>query len=334
MTGSNERYDFDAVLAQVQSSTPTPPPVAAFERTLIRCTRARAGRRLVVTVACVLSIMAWILSILLHPIVDSVCSELPQSEVVGMGMFPVGAAAVCAAAVWFPQVGAQMYVRACCWSFLVLGTVGMLGVPGLFPVLLPVASITFGVALLVLGDQGLEPERYAGTFAPAGHRVAMTWALVLASSDALTLLVLASSDALTLIAVTQSHDYRFLLTDACTVGMIVALVGLFRLRAWGVWLNLGLNVLVASLALTGNLDGVFDPATYVLAATALVQLVLAIPLARSMLRGRVEEDPRWEYLAGWIGRLVVLSLILISVAVALDLPSHIHGEQPCELSEH
>ncbi|MGH1340187.1 MAG: hypothetical protein ACRBN8_01450 [Nannocystales bacterium] len=323
MSGSSERYDFDAVLAQVQSSTPTPPPVAAFERTLIRCTRARAGRRLVVTIACVSSVMAWILSILLHPIVESVCAQLPQSEVVAMGMFPVGAAVVCAAAVWFPQVGAQMYVRACCWSFLVLGTVGMLGVPGLFPVLFPVASITFGVARLVLGDQGLEPERYAGTFAPAGHRVAMTWALVLASSDALTL-----------IAVTQSHDYRFLLTDACAVGMVVALVGLFRLRAWGVWLNLGLNVLVASLALTGNLDGVFEPATYVLAATALVQLALAVPLARSMLRGRVEEDPRWEHLAGWIGRLVVLSLILISIAVALDPPPHIHGEQPCELSEH
>ncbi len=323
MSGPDDRYDFDAVLEQVRASTPTPPAVSDFERTLVRSTRARAGRRVVVTVACISSIMVWVLSVLLHPIVDTVCPRLPQSDVLAWGLFPVCAAAVCAAAVWFPQIGAQMYVRACCWSFLVLGTVGMLGVSGVFPVLFPVASISFGVARLVLGDQGLEPERYAGTFVPAGHRVAMTWALVLASSDALTL-----------IAVTQSHDYRYLLSDACALGMVVALVGLFRLRAWGVWLNLGLNVLVASLALTGNLDGVFEPATYVLAATAFAQLVLAIPLARSMLRGRVEEHPRWEHIAGWIGRLVVLSLILISVAVALDPPSHIHGDRLCEFDEH
>lgn len=323
MSGPKERYDFDAVLAQVRGSIPPAPEVSAFERTLARSTRARAGRRIVVTVACVSSIMVWVLSVLLHPIVDSVCSHLPQSEVVVLGLFPVCAAAVCAVAVWFPQVAAQMYVRACCWSFLVLGTVGMLGVSGLFPVLFPVASISFGVARLVLGDQGLEPERYAGTFAPAGHRVAMTWALVLASSDALTL-----------IAVSQSHDYRYWVTDACAAAMVVALVGLFRLRAWGVWLNLGLNVLVASLALTGHLDGVFEPATYVLAATALAQLVLAVPLARSMIRGRVEEHPRWEYVAGWIGRLVVLSLILISAAVALDPPPHTHGAHTCELNEH
>ena len=302
----SERSEFDQVLQQLRTQAPLPSEDdGSFGHALQQARSRDVLRRAVVSVLCLACVGAWLLTVALHPITSNVCPLLTQADVFEMGLFSSVSAFVCAVVVWWPQVGAQIYVRACCWSYLALGALGLMGAPEAFPVLFPAAAFGGGLSLLVLGGHGLEAERYGGTFAPVAHRTAMTWALVLASSDAMTL-----------IAVSHADEWAHPLTNACAVGMVLATIGLFRLRAWALWLNLGLNLLVASLALTENLVGVFDPLSLGLAATAVAQLVLAAPVARSVLRGTVEEYPRWEQMGAYVGRACIVALLGVTATLA------------------
>ena len=84
----------------------------------------------------------------------------------------------------------------------------------------------------------------------------------------------------------ESHGWSaslpFLVSAAV---MMVAIHGLYRLRLWGLALNIVANIVIAIIALTGVLD-LPNVLAYALAATALVQLLIPVPLVRTMLRGK------------------------------------------------
>ena len=89
--------------------------------------------------------------------------------------------------------------------------------------------------------------------------------------------------------------------------MLVALVGLFYLRTWAVVLNIAANILIAGLACTGQLE-LPNPIILGLCSTAIVQLVLPIPMISAMVRGRAPKAPLAPRVQTWIVPATVLAL--------------------------
>ncbi|MCA9709974.1 MAG: hypothetical protein KDK70_29315, partial [Myxococcales bacterium] len=112
-------------------------------------------------------------------------------------------------------------------------------------------------------------------------------------------------------------DPSALVLLACAALMIVALVGLYRLRVWGLVLNIAANLLIAGLAIADVLDvpGVVQAA---LCTTAVVQLVLPVPLLIAMARGRAPE-PRTTPHPGWAFAMPALVLGMLGLSLYAQL---------------
>ena len=142
-------------------------------------------------------------------------------------------------------------------------------------------------------------------------------------------MILAVADMQTLLAVNQANTWVHPLTNACSVGMVVAVVGLYRLRAWGLWLNLALNLFISSLAISGNLAGVPDPLAASLVATAAIQVGLVIPLARAIVRGHAEEE---EASSSRLGEWAMRTAVVVMMAVASVWTAR--GPDPAHLARY
>ena len=129
------------------------------------------------------------------------------------------------------------------------------------------------------------------------------------------MLTLAIADAETLASAAVNHDepgtLSYALLDVGAAGiMLVGIVGLYRLRGWGLLLTLACNVLVAAAAWAGVL--IYDPGfAALLTATALVQLSLGVPLLRTLLRGDVPLRAGRRS-APWVARTVVVACVVAS----------------------
>jgi hypothetical protein len=97
--------------------------------------------------------------------------------------------------------------------------------------------------------------------------------------------------------------------------MGVAVAGLFRLRTWGLIAALAANVLVATFALTHRL-----PTSHLMqklfACTAILQLVVPVPMLVTILRRRAPGPDRWQSARGKAATLGVAVLGAFSVFAA------------------
>jgi hypothetical protein len=213
---------------------------------------------------------------------------------------PAGLLLGAAALVWRGHLGSELMVRAVLWSNLVLGF--MVAVVGMPHEQLQGGLITFGtgIALLVLGRGGL--ERPSESFSPAAFRGSLVLALVMALADTQSLALFA---AVQLERARPEAAYPLL---ACAGSMVLALVGLYRLRLWGLVLNIVANVAIAGLALTGRLD-MPDEMAWVLATTALIQLALPLPLVVALVRGRPPAEGRASRLADALVPAVIVAML-------------------------
>lgn len=198
--------------------------------------------------------------------------------------------------------GAQMLLRALLWSTAMLGALANISEPHLVPVTALAANLACGGALLVLRAHGLEPERYRGSFAPIAHHGVLT-----------LMMILAVADAQTLVSWSLGAKLRDLAPGLCGLAMIAGIVGLYRLRLWGLLCNLVLSIAVAALALGGALE-VPPVVVAMLCTSAALQLVLAAIVLRSVRRGAPAELPRWarvgRYLVwGAIGAVMVTGIV-------------------------
>lgn len=131
-------------------------------------------------------------------------------------------------------------------------------------------------ALLAAGRSGL--SQVSGVFAPKMARATLMTSIVLALADTQALLFYG-------LLSTESAQYgaaaKFGVAGAA---MLVSLFGLYRLKIWGLAATATANVVIAALAITGvlQLPNVLAGA---LVATAVVQLLLPIPLMRKVLAG-------------------------------------------------
>lgn len=321
------RGGYEAALALVRDELAHDagrPNLVQFESALERAEDAQRHRAWVAVIAFLGVSMAWIANMVAHPVVGA-CPRLTAGKIFEVGLLPILSLLSCAVLVWRPHVGAQMFVRACCWSYLVVSTFAMAGIPGallLMPWSLLAAALGSGTVLLVLGDRGLEPERYQGVFVPAAHRVTLTVAMILAMADLQALL-----------AINQANHWSNPVANLCALGMLSAVLGLYRLRAWGLWLNLVMNVLVAALALDGDLLGTSPRALeYMFVLTTVAQLGLVFPLVRSIIRGQADEHPRLMRLGYRASRVIVSLIMLLAVGLGLRGPDPEQMARRCDCS--
>lgn len=222
---------------------------------------APKGRPLLATVLCVLATAAFI-----H-----------ASDHASVLVLPAAMLLAAAGLLWRTDLTSQIFVRSVLWSNLLLGTLLGVASSASEATLGGAVALTTGAALLTLGNDSLRND--SGRFTPIAHRSSLLLAIVMALADTQSLLLFAA------VRVHKASADGSLLLLACASLMVVALIGLYRLRVWGVGLNLATNLLVAGLAIGGVLP-LPDPVTYALCGTALIQLVLPIPMLVSMAKGR------------------------------------------------
>jgi hypothetical protein len=91
---------------------------------------------------------------------------------------------------------------------------------------------------------------------------------------------------------------------------MIAVFGLFRLAVWGLMLNLLANVAIAGLGLAGALE-LPGPIVGSLVATAVLQILLPVPMLVAMARGtaRTQRAGRnyWPALAAIVTAMMLLS---------------------------
>ena len=277
---------------------------------------ARARRRRLQATALVLAlavVATWLVSIVGHPVGAPICAWVESADVVRYGVIHVCGFVL--AALFVARVGAlyQVLVRALWWSTLLASSLGMWTQSGTLPLLMPVLALASAWALLLLDDARLADDVGSGDFPLAAHRRSL-----------MVMMVLAIADAETLLTAGLNHDepgtlIYSLIDYGCAIAMIVAVIGLARLRTWGLLATVGLNLVIATLGLTGALfyDRGF---AYLLGVTAAIQLVLCLPLLRRLSSGAPSGSPsggarraRWPRGTRWI----ILALVLVDIVATV-----------------
>ena len=173
------------------------------------------------------------------------------------------------------RLGSQLLARAFWWQTLLFGSLLFVSGSGhdfTVSVFLVLGTLT---ALIGAGRQGLIEAEEGSPFQPVAFRRSLLLALILALADTVALFLYAG--------VALQREFISspwpLLAAGCA--MLVGLHGMYRLKLWGVALNLLTNLVVAGLILTEVLD-IRAPLNVGLVATAVAQLLLPIPMLRAI----------------------------------------------------
>jgi hypothetical protein len=167
-----------------------------------------------------------------------------------------------------------------------------------------VAVVCSAGALLAAGRSGLEEGE--GRFRPVAFRGTLMLALVLAMADTGALLWIGSGNLM------FDHRPSALLV---AVPMLLGVVGLLRLRTWGLIVSLASNILMVVLGLTrvlylpGPLRGLF-------VGTAILQLLVPLPMLVTIARGRAPGPDRWRAAKTVATTAVIAGIASLSVYAA------------------
>lgn len=229
---------------------------------------------------------------------------------------PVSLLFVSAILVHRRSIGAQLLARAIWWSNLVLGVLISSAGNGHERKIAVVLALASGLALLVSGREQLETS--PGRFAPIAFRGSFTAILVMALADV---------QSLFLFGMLSSMDNGGRGTSAVAllsvaIAMMIAVIGLFRLRAWGLVLAAISNV---ALVLVAMRFGGFLPElliqAYVLSAA--VQLALMVPIVRALLRGGTQASPpKLGRRVAIVSSLFILGLMALSLYLGVTGRGH------------
>ena len=221
--------------------------------------------------------------------------------------------------VWRRHIGGQLLARAVWWSNLILGTLiatsGSSSERGLAAVL----SLCTGGALIAVGRADLDEATPSGSFLPTAFRGTLICLLVMAMADAQSLLlfgVLELSDH-------RHHHLAPLLHEALPIAvalpLLVSVIGLYRLRLWGLLLCLAASLALALLALTGTFD-LPSPLLVAYVATAAAQWLVALPLVVALIRHRAPTvRPSLQKHSFSLTTLVIATMVTLSLTCAFVL---------------
>jgi hypothetical protein len=227
------------------------------------------------------------------------------------------------ATVWIPMLGlivgagivhagsfgAQLLARATWWANLLLGMLMVIGESSRWESLW--LTIGCALALVVVGHHGLAESRDRRQM-PAFFATTLTLAMLFAMADTLTLILFGFLEL-------DDGDPEGALLLICAVAMVIGFVGLYRAKMWGFIANLVTNLAVAAIALSGvaKLD---DEMVALLAATAILQLLVAAPVGLVALRRQPLPALLNARQRRFAGQAAIVSMALVAVAVHLTKP--------------
>ena len=185
--------------------------------------------------------------------------------------------------IWTRKLPLQLLARGIWWSFSLMG--------GLISILADGGDgssrsigLTMvacgGVALLAAGRLGLDASDRR--FQPVAFRRTLLLALALAMADTGALLWVGLGDA-----IFEGHATLLPLV-AC---MIVGVIGLLRLRTWGLIVSMGSNLALVTLA-SCNVLFLPHPLRPVFIGTALLQLIVPLPMLVSIVKTHLSRSGR------------------------------------------
>jgi hypothetical protein len=257
------------------------------------------ARRLV---ACLASLAIGVKLYLLIPLTDS--HDVREAVFTGA---TIAVPFIAAALVWTNRLTAQLLARGAWWSMLLLAMLAAMSGRrdagfGVF-----VASCSAG-ALLAAGGAGLASR---GRFAPVAFRTTLLVSLVLAIAD---------TGAITWFSVGEAtFDHKYAM-PCIAVPMIVGVIGLVRLRTWGLIVNALTNAAIIALVHASVLP-LPSPLRQLFIASAAVQLVIPLPMFVSIVRGRAPSPDAWRRTK----TIVPIAMILAIVGASLYGAYACHG---------
>jgi hypothetical protein len=249
-------------------------------------------RRLIASAASfAVAVMLWKIA---HP------EHAPGTEWILLGAV-VAVPAVAAALVWVRRLEAQLLARATWWSLMLAGALAATVVGGYAA--RPGCALVAGnaIALLASGSTGLDAG--GGRFQPVAFRGTLLLALVLAIADTGALLWCGLANFLF-----DGRARALLLVPLLATGV----VGLLRLRTWGLLVSIASNLLVAILALTGVL-GLPPELRALFATTATLQLLVPIPMLIAIARRRPPGPDRWPRARRVARDAAIVAVVAVSV---------------------
>lgn len=200
------------------------------------------------------------------------------------------------ALIWWPALAAQLLARGAWWSMLLCGGLVAVTADDSFQALGALLASGTAIALLAAGRTGLGARP---GFAPVAFRGTLLVALVLAMADAGAFTWFGVGNAM------FEGSYSVLLV---VPAMAAGVIGLLRLRTWGLVVSLATNLAVAILAATGVL-ALPGPVRPLFIGSAVLQLLVPLPMIVAIVRRRPPAAEAWS-------RVRVLAPMLIIVAIA------------------
>ncbi len=208
--------------------------------------------------------------------------------------------------------GAQLLARAVWWANLVLA-VFLAGSGGRSEREVGAAlALGCGIGLLAAGHKGLAEASERQGYAPVRFKATLLLAMILALADTQTLLLF----GILKLHKWHSHLSSTMLLLSSALAMIVAFVGLYRLRTWGLVTNVAANLAIAAAAWMGALH-MPNPVCTMLIATAGLQLIVPIPMVLMMVRKQPLPFQPSAQLRSRIAVAMIVTLLLFSLYAGL-----------------
>lgn len=332
----------EAARVSVRTSMPTPDPQQFLRSASAALGRARWRARIAQLAIVLVFALGVVRDLGSLGLAGSQVLELLVPAVLRSGVATFGILSV---AVWLvarPGFGPGLLVRALLWPFMVSALFGAVaGLVEVWPLVHnPYALITqrwtswlqipcLGVAIRLLPRmEELGPDPRA-RFSPVAFRGLLTLSLVLVIADA-TMLIRAAAGSLLVVPAVFA------------VALLAIAYALYRMKTWALfaaWIaNPLILIVMRDIAMSDTVSenivatGHMLSATFVLATTTVVQLLLPVPVFVAMLRGRVIELPWLNALGAGALRLLLLLFIgsaLVPVGLAVWRASVSSYEDPC-----
>jgi hypothetical protein len=225
-----------------------------------------------------------------------------------------------AAFIWRRQVGAQLLARAIWWSNLILGTLiattGDSSERGIAAIL----ALCTGTPLIAVGRADLDEATPSGSFFPMAFRGTLICLLVMAMADAQSLLLFGT------LKLTEPHQHYYseallqrALPIAIAIPLLVSVIGLYRLRLWGLLLSLAASLALALLVVWDAFD-LPGPLLIAYVVTSAAQWLVALPLLVALIRRRAPAvRPSLRKHTFTLATLMIAAMVMLSLGSAFVL---------------
>jgi len=214
----------------------------------------------------------------------------------------IGVPIVAAGLVWIRRLPTQLLARGTWWALLLGTTLVACTASGDLRELGAFNAAACAVALIAAGNTGLESPR----FTPVAFRGTLIVALVLAMADTGAYAWFGAGNAV------YEHSWSVLMM---VPPMIIAVVGLLRLRTWGLMASVATNLAVVALA-SANVLALPSPIRKLFIASALLQLIVPLPMIASIVRGRTPDPAAWRRTRAVVPVVAIATLVAISLYAA------------------